>query len=644
MVGPSGSGKSSVVRAGLLPALRQEALPGSDRWFVAQFTPAPHPFEALETALLRVAVHPLVSLYETLAGSVHGLDRATRAVLPGDGSQLLLVIDQFEELFTQVAPTVTEQFLDCLADAVNAEHARVRVVVTLRGDFYDRPLRHRGVGELLRDGTQPITPMTADQIEQAITGPVGPLGVAFEPALVAELVRDVVDRPGALPLLQYTLTELFGLRRGGRITRDAYEELGGVAGALVTRAERVLSDLGEGAYEPTRQIFLRLLTIGENAECTRRRVLRSELDDLGMAPADIDLVLDAFGRHRFLSFDRDAIAGRRRWRSRHESLLSEWGRLRRWSVDAREDILQQRRLATAVQEWERSGRDPEYLLTGGRLEQLNGWARTTTLRLAGPEGQLLESSVAARDAAARERTERDLRTNRRLRRSLVASVCLLAVAIGAGVVAVGQRGNARDAQRGAEISSLSNQSLSMRSSRTRDVAALLAVEAQRLRADGESMSALFGTFTIDPGFLGYHRFGGARVEGSIVPHSNTAVVTTPSGDPLEPDTAPLWSISPAAGWAPGSNRWGSTPTTRRSPSATTEPSRCSTGTRSRKEPPEHRNRSRSSPTTSHRGPPSVRTSPLRQRLGRHSTTWRSTVMGRRRPWPGGRTDSRTSTS
>ena len=123
---------------------------------------------------------------------------------------------------------MAKQFLDTLVLAVKSAHGRIRVVITLRADFYDRPLSHSGVGELLRDGTQVITPMTSDQLERAVTGPVERLGVVFESAVVAELVREMVDRAGALPLLQYTLTELFDRRQGNRITNAAYDELGGV--------------------------------------------------------------------------------------------------------------------------------------------------------------------------------------------------------------------------------------------------------------------------------------------------------------------------------------------------------------------------------------------------------------------------------
>lgn len=262
VVGPSGSGKSSAVKAGLLPAIRRGAIPLSGSWFTIEMTPASHPFEQLEDALLGVAVDPPASLLEQLAGD-QGLQRAVNRVLPHDGSQLLLLIDQFEELYTQVDAATANRFLANLVSAVTDEQSRIRVVATLRADFYDRPLQHRGLGELLRDGTEIVTPMTPHELERAITCPAEPHGITFEPALVAALVREVTDRPGALPLLQYTLTELFDNRRGDRVDYATYEELGGVSGTLVKRAEGLLASLGDEAHEVARQVFLRLVTFNE---------------------------------------------------------------------------------------------------------------------------------------------------------------------------------------------------------------------------------------------------------------------------------------------------------------------------------------------------------------------------------------------
>lgn len=437
VVGPSGSGKSSVMKAGLLPAIRRGAVPLSGSWFTIEMTPASHPFEQLEDALLSVAVNPPTSLLEQLAGD-HGLQRAVNRVLPHDGSQLLLLIDQFEELFTQVDQATTNRFLANLVSAVTDEQSRIRVVVTLRADFYDRPLQHGGLGELLREGTEIITPMTAHDLERAITCPAEPCGITFEPALVAALVREVTDRPGALPLLQYTLTELFDHRRGDRVDYATYEELGGVSGTLVKRAEGLLASLGDESHEVARQVFLRLVAFDEGGEDTRRRVLRSELEDLGIDRQMLRSVLDTFGRHRLFSFDRDPVTRSPTVEISHEALLTEWTRLRDWIDAARHDVRVQRRLAEAMREWIAADRSVPYLLRGGLLEQVHGWGTTTSLKLSGPEQAFLDASRAERNREADELLDREQRAvvaERRQRQRgrqlvIVGLVALLVAAVG----------------------------------------------------------------------------------------------------------------------------------------------------------------------------------------------------------------------
>jgi DNA-binding SARP family transcriptional activator/ABC-type glycerol-3-phosphate transport system substrate-binding protein/tRNA A-37 threonylcarbamoyl transferase component Bud32 len=408
VVGPSGSGKSSAVRGGLLPAVRRGALPLSGSWFTIEMTPAPHPFEQLEEALLGVALDSPPSLLDLLTGD-RGIQRALDEVLPNDGSQVLLLIDQFEELFTQVDSATANRFIASIVSAVTDARGRLRVVATLRADFYDRPLQHRGLGELLREGTEVITPMTPSELEQAITMPAQRRGVTFEPALLAALLHDVTDRPGALPLLQYTLTELFESRRADRITHASYQQLGGISSALVKRADGLLSSLGENADAVARQVFLRLITLTEGGEDTRRRVLQSELEDLDVDRRLRRSVLDTFGRHRLLSFDRDPLTRSPTVEISHEALLTEWTRLRDWIDGARDDVRSQRRLAEALREWVAADRADAYLLRGGLLEQLQGWSNTTSLQLSGPERAFLDASVAERDREAEEALVRESR-------------------------------------------------------------------------------------------------------------------------------------------------------------------------------------------------------------------------------------------
>ncbi len=508
VVGPSGAGKSSAVKAGLLPALRGGALPDSQRWFVVEMTPAPHPFESLEDALLSVAVNPPASLLELLVGGESGLEKAVDAVLPVDGSQVLLVIDQFEELFTQVSPAIAKQFLDTLAHAVSAPHSRLRVVLTLRADFYDRPLGHSGIGELLHDGTQVITPMTPEQLERAVTGPVERMGVVFEPAVVAELVREMVDRAGALPLLQYTLTELFDRRQGNRITSTAYAELGGVSGALVQRADGLLAGLDPSAADAARQVFLRLVTLGDGdgQNDTRRRILQSELDDLGLDRNDLRAVRDTFGRHRLLSFDRDPVTRGPTVEISHEALLTEWTQLHDWIEAARDDVRKQRRLAEAMREWQTAGESDGYLLRDGRLDQLDAWARATTLSLSAPEQAFLDRSREARDRNANEELAREQRVAEaereagKRRRQLIGAGALGLLVAALAVFSISQwlaasdaRDEASDARDEAEAARDANQSIvvseqfrtASEAALTRDpeLALLFAIEAVRSTTD-----------------------------------------------------------------------------------------------------------------------------------------------------------------
>jgi WD40 repeat protein len=443
VVGPSGSGKSSLVRAGLLPALRDGALPGAAGWFVVELSPGAHPFEELEAALLRIAVDPPLSLLQQLERDEHGLRWAAERVLPTGDTELLLVIDQFEELFTLVEDEARRaRFLAALHAVATDPGSRVRVVLTLRADFYDRPLAYPGFGELLGARTQALTPLSATELEQAVREPAERVGLTLEPRLATELVAEVQDQPGTLPLLQYALTELFEHRQRTTLTLGAYREIGGVAGALARRAEALYQGLDPAGKVAARQLFLRLLAVGEEgAEDTRRRVLRAELAALEVGGPAIAAVIDAYGRHRLLAFDRDPLTRGPTVEVAHEALLREWGRLRGWVESAREELRTHRRLAAAATEWAGADRDPSFLLRGGRLQQLQAWAATSSLTLTGRERRYLEASTAQHDAEQAEGQARaahqavlERRAGGRLR-ALVAVLATLAL-VGGGLTAV----------------------------------------------------------------------------------------------------------------------------------------------------------------------------------------------------------------
>jgi WD40 repeat protein len=446
VVGPSGSGKSSVVKAGLVPALRKGALPGSEDWFITEMVPGAHPLEELELALLRIAVQQPPGLLEQLEKDERGLLRAVRRVLLEEG-ELLLVIDQLEEVFTLVKePGETAFFMQSLYEALVDPHSPLRVIATLRADFYDRPLTHPDFSALVRERTEVVVPLNAEELEDAIRAPAERVGVMFESALVSTVVGDVLDQPGALPLLQYALTELFEQREGRLLTCESYQSIGGVLGALGRRAEEVYTGLDAAGKRAARQLFLRLVTLGEGIEDTRRRVLRTELEglirdwDQGVGDREQDSairdVIDAFGEARLLSFDNDPLTRRPTVEVAHEALLYEWRRLREWLDESRSDIRMQRVLANSASEWLEAERDPGFLLREARLDQFEAWSQGTSIVLTADEHAFLEVSLEERrirEVWEAERRAHEAALERRSRNFLRALTLVLAVA---AVVAV----------------------------------------------------------------------------------------------------------------------------------------------------------------------------------------------------------------
>ncbi len=437
VVGPSGSGKSSVVRAGLVPALRKGAIHGSEAWFFVDMSPGALPFEELEAALRRIAVNPPGSLLEQLENEGSGFLRAVERALPPDGSELLLVIDQFEELFTRVEDEeVRARFMASLVSAATDPDSRIRIVVTLRGDFYDRPLGYQAFGELLGARTQTVGPLSPQELERAVAGPAEHVGVTPEPALLAEVVADAADRPGALPLLQYALTEVFERRRNGSLTLADYQGVGGLGGALADRAEHLYGSRDDAYRETIRQMFLHIVDVEDVVEGLRRRVRRSELGAMEVDPAAMALAIDEFENQRFLTFDRDPVTREPTVEVAHEALLWGWHRLTEWIEIARDDVRAERRLAAEAADWEEAGRDPSFLLRGSRLGQFEAWAAETTVALASGDREYLTASIDQREQERRVEEAQRERESSLKRRSVVRLRALVAVlTVGALVAA-----------------------------------------------------------------------------------------------------------------------------------------------------------------------------------------------------------------
>ncbi len=439
VIGPSGSGKSSLVRAGLIPAFWRGNLTGSECWFIVDMLPGAHPLDELEIALLQVAADQAPNLREQLDQDVRGLLRVAKLILPKDDSELVVVVDQFEEVFTLLEDEVERvHFLDLLYTAVTDPHSRVRVIVTMRADFYDRPLHYPEFGELMRSRMETVLPLSAGELERAIRRPAEMVGLTFEDGLVATILDEVHYQPGALPLLQYALTELFDRRQNRVLTRKAYQEIGGTVGALATRAEDIYEHLSPEGQTLTQQMFLRLVTLGEGIEDTRRRVPYAEIIALTESTTDysssVDLmedVIDTFANYRLLSLDNDPGTRTPTVEVAHEAILREWDRLSYWLDESRDDIREERILARSSREWLDSGGDASFLLRGSRLEYFASWAANTDLALTADERNFLEVGQIARQQREQEETERqahEARLEKRSRRFLWALVGVFAVA------------------------------------------------------------------------------------------------------------------------------------------------------------------------------------------------------------------------
>jgi WD40 repeat protein/DNA-binding SARP family transcriptional activator len=448
VVGGSGSGKSSVVRAGVLPRLRLGEVPGSDRWFVTALLPGASPFTALAEGLRHVAVTDTVGLTEELAFSEGGIDQVLRRLVP-DGGQLVLVVDQFEELFTLAPDAEQRAFLDGVVHALSAPDSRLRVVATLRADFYDRPLRFHRFGALVRNATVTVPAMSAADLEGVVAGPAERVGARVDPPLVAELVAAVVDEPAALPSLQYTLYELAERSPDRALTLTGYRNLGGVDAAIAARAEHLYLSLDDEDRDAVRRTFERLVVVGTEGEPTRRRAPRSELAQL-IPGRSIDDTVEPWVHARLLTSDRHPATREPTVEVAHEALLREWPRLRGWIEEDRDALLAAGQLREDAAAWDRLDRDPDALYRGAKLEvalaRTDGRADVLPAR----ERAFLDAGREERDREGQreqERVARQARANRRLRIQLVALAAAFVVAATVGFVAVDQRRRAEHEER-----------------------------------------------------------------------------------------------------------------------------------------------------------------------------------------------------
>ena len=442
VVGASGSGKSSLVRAGVMAAVKRGEVPGLSS--TALLTPGPDPLTALEAANL-------------------------------DGGEQLLVVDQLEEAFTLCSDEARRaRFFDELAQR------RGKTVISLRADFYGHCAPYEDLAARVSANNVLLGPMTQSEMQRAIEEPAKAKGLQREPGLVDLIVRDAAGEPGALPLLSHALMETWARRDGRTLTLDGYREAGGVRGAIARTAEELYEGVAEPEQRLIRSMFLRLIEPGEGTEDTRRRVPLGELTGEGDTASAVDGLLDKLVQARLVTVDEGTV------QFAHEAIIREWPRLRGWLNEDRESLRVHRHLTRSTQAWDAMGRDQGELYRGARLAAALDWADGRA-DLTADERAFLEAS-----SAEQERELRDARRRARRLRGLLAGVgVLLVLALVAGAVALVQRGRARHSATVAQSGRLAAQSREAAPSHP-DLALLLALEAGSLDNSVDTRGTLLG--------------------------------------------------------------------------------------------------------------------------------------------------------
>ncbi|MEI2609108.1 MAG: cytochrome D1 domain-containing protein [Candidatus Promineifilaceae bacterium] len=509
VVGASGSGKSSVVRAGVIPALQQGVVEingrSSRHWPIHIITPGDEPLKALAATLTRdsESVTATVALLNDLQTSSQSLDLFLYRQMAGQGdTRLLLVIDQFEELFTQCDDAEARRLLvENLVTAVNSgQQGRLTLILTLRADFYAQAVPFEGLRPLLETQQKIVGAMNPAELRAAIEEPARKGGWQFEPGLVDRLLTDVGTEPGALPLLSHALLETWRRREGRTLTHAGYVASGQVMGAIATTAQHTFDSLTTEQQAVARHIFLQLTELGEGTEDTRRRVARERLTGQAERMSLVTEVLTILADARLVMTDEASAE------VAHEALIRQWATLHQWLDEGRDTLRLQRRLENAAQEWDDEEREESYLYRGGQLAQIQEWLNQGNPDLQALEREFVQASVARQERAAAEQEtqrQRELETAQRLaqeatareqaerrraratRQALALVIIFLLMAIGAAVYAIVQRNEAVRQSRLSLAQSLAALAPTLLQPQTNEteLATLLALEALHLNTE-----------------------------------------------------------------------------------------------------------------------------------------------------------------
>ncbi len=468
VVGASGSGKSSVVQAGLLAQLQQgKQLPGSDRWWLGSLRPGAYPLKALAHRLVETGSEKEKAYQQQqLEGLLHqGAEGFVHWLRQRSEPMVVLVVDQFEELFTLAAASERQQFLALLFGAMEYASDRFKLVFTLRADFIAACLEVPELATILQRSSVLVPPtLTDDDYRQVIIQPAAQVGLQVEPELVEVLLAELSHSAGALPLLEFVLEQLWSRRQAGVLTLQTYQQLGGLKVALERNAQAVYDSLDADAQACAQWIFLALTQLGENTEDTRRRIPKTDLIVPKYPEPLVDRTLHALTTAKLIVISLHAPQPTAQSRGdttdhsstshptphtphpsptievAHEILIRHWSTLRWWLDENRSRLRAQRHIAEAAALWQQHDRQPDFLLQGIRLAEAEELYIQYTDELPQAVQQFIEACFEARQQQQRQ-------AKRRLRRAQMTATVIGTL----GVMACGLAGVAYWQQRNAQL-------------------------------------------------------------------------------------------------------------------------------------------------------------------------------------------------